>query len=150
VDAKTVSSILGHYSAGFTLDAYAHATSDMQRDAAQKMGNFMTQAMWNTEKKRGSTWPSGPVLPRNFLVWVLFGSGCDCTGPPPSAGGGPSSRWGGNKSTRRIATKKERLRPKEEFLEKVRFEKPRPGKNYTALNNKRGLRLRIISSKKFR
>jgi len=45
VDAKTVSSILGHYSAGFTLDTYAHVTSDMQRDAAQKMGSFMVQAM---------------------------------------------------------------------------------------------------------
>ncbi len=45
VDAKTVSSILGHYSAGFTLDTYAHVTSDMQQDAAQKMGDFMVQAM---------------------------------------------------------------------------------------------------------
>ncbi len=45
VDAKTVSSILGHYSAGFTLDTYAHVTSDMQKDAAQKMGSFMVQAM---------------------------------------------------------------------------------------------------------
>ena len=45
VDAKTVSSILGHYSAGFTLDTYTHVTSDMQKDAAQKMGSFMAQAV---------------------------------------------------------------------------------------------------------
>ena len=43
VDAKTVSSILGHYSAGFTLDTYTHVTGEMQKDAAQRMGNFMAQ-----------------------------------------------------------------------------------------------------------
>jgi integrase len=45
VDVKTVSSMLGHYNAGFTLTTYAHATRQMQEDAAQRMGNFMTQAM---------------------------------------------------------------------------------------------------------
>ncbi|MDO4552086.1 MAG: site-specific integrase [Bacillota bacterium] len=45
VDVKTVSSMLGHYNAGFTLTTYAHATRQMQEDAAQKMGSFMTQAM---------------------------------------------------------------------------------------------------------
>ena len=45
IDAKTVSNILGHYSAGFTLDTYTHVTSDMQKDAAQKMGSFMAQAV---------------------------------------------------------------------------------------------------------
>ena len=43
VDAKTVSSILGHYSAGFTLDTYTHVTGEMQKDAAQRMGSFMAQ-----------------------------------------------------------------------------------------------------------
>ena len=45
VDAKTVSSILGHYSAGFTLDTYTHVTGEMQKDAAQRMGSFMAQAV---------------------------------------------------------------------------------------------------------
>jgi len=45
VDVKTVSSMLGHYNAGFTLTTYAHATRQMQEDAAQRMGSFMTQAM---------------------------------------------------------------------------------------------------------
>ncbi len=45
VDAKTVSSILGHYSAGFTLDTYTHVTNEMQKDAAQRMGSFMAQAV---------------------------------------------------------------------------------------------------------
>ena len=31
VDVKTLSSMLGHYSAGFTLDTYTHITNDMQR-----------------------------------------------------------------------------------------------------------------------
>jgi len=45
VDVKPVSSMLGHYNAGFTLSTYAHATRQMQEDAAQKMGSFVTQAM---------------------------------------------------------------------------------------------------------
>lgn len=45
VDVKTVSSMLGHYDAGFTLSTYAHATNKMQEEAAERMGNFMTQVM---------------------------------------------------------------------------------------------------------
>jgi integrase len=41
VDIKTLSGMLGHYSAGFTLDTYAHVTDKMQREAANKMGRFM-------------------------------------------------------------------------------------------------------------
>ena len=41
VDVKTLSSMLGHYSAGFTLDTYTHITNDMQRGAAEKIGGFM-------------------------------------------------------------------------------------------------------------
>ena len=44
VDVKTLSSMLGHYSAGFTLDTYTHITSDMQRGAAEKIGGFMESA----------------------------------------------------------------------------------------------------------
>ena len=40
VDVKTLSSMLGHYSAGFTLDTYTHITNDMQRGAAEKIGSF--------------------------------------------------------------------------------------------------------------
>ena len=43
VDVKTVSSMLGHYDAGFTLRTYTHATRQMQRRAAEKMGSFMAQ-----------------------------------------------------------------------------------------------------------
>ena len=45
VDVKTLSSMLGHFSAGFTLDTYTHVTSDMQRGAAEKIGGFMESAM---------------------------------------------------------------------------------------------------------
>ena len=45
VDVKTLSNTLGHYSAGFTLDTYTHVTNEMQRDAAQRMGSFMAQAV---------------------------------------------------------------------------------------------------------
>ena len=43
VDVKTVSSMLGHYDAGFTLRTYTHATRQKQEQAAEKMGNFMQQ-----------------------------------------------------------------------------------------------------------
>ena len=33
--------ILGHFSAGFTLDTYAHVTTGMQQDAANKVGDFL-------------------------------------------------------------------------------------------------------------
>ena len=45
VDVKTVSSMLGHYAAGFTLRTYTHATRQMQEQAAEKMGSFMEQVM---------------------------------------------------------------------------------------------------------
>ena len=41
VDAKNLSSMLGHFSAGFTLDTDTHITDDMQRGAAEKIGGFM-------------------------------------------------------------------------------------------------------------
>ena len=45
IDVKTVSAMLGHYDAGFTLRTYTHATRQMQDEAAQTMGNFMAQLM---------------------------------------------------------------------------------------------------------
>ena len=41
VDVKTVSSMLGHYDAGFTLRTYTHATRQKQDEAAQTMGSLM-------------------------------------------------------------------------------------------------------------
>ncbi len=42
VDIKTVSGMLGHFSAGFTLDTYAHVTTSAQKEAAQTMGNLLS------------------------------------------------------------------------------------------------------------
>ena len=41
VDIKTVSGMLGHFSAGFTLDTYAHVTTAVQKEAANTMGNVL-------------------------------------------------------------------------------------------------------------
>ena len=41
VDIKTVSGMLGHFSAGFTLDTYAHVTTSAQKEAARTMGNIL-------------------------------------------------------------------------------------------------------------
>ena len=45
VDVKTVSGMLGHFSAGFTLDTYAHVTTDAQLKAAQTMGSILSRAV---------------------------------------------------------------------------------------------------------
>ncbi len=57
VDVKTLSSMLGHYSAGFTLDTYTHITNDMQRGAAEKIGGFMESATAN--RPPGTSRPAG-------------------------------------------------------------------------------------------
>ena len=41
VDIKTVSGMLGHFSAGFTLDTYAHVTTAAQKEAAATMGSIL-------------------------------------------------------------------------------------------------------------
>lgn len=45
VDIKTVSNMLGHYDADFTLRTYTHATRQKQDEAAETMGSFMAQVM---------------------------------------------------------------------------------------------------------
>ena len=42
VDAKTLSGILGHTKASFTVDTYTHTTTDMHRNAAEIVGGFLT------------------------------------------------------------------------------------------------------------
>ena len=43
VDVKTLSGALGHYSAGFTLNTYTHATAQMRQDAADTIGGVISQ-----------------------------------------------------------------------------------------------------------
>ena len=46
VDVKTVSAVCsGTTRAGFTLDTYAHVTTDAQLKAAQTMGNILSRAV---------------------------------------------------------------------------------------------------------
>ncbi len=45
VDAKTLSSILGHTNASFTLDTYTHMTTDMHKKAAGVVGSFLDEIM---------------------------------------------------------------------------------------------------------
>lgn len=44
VDIKTVSGMLGHFSAGFTLDTYAHVTTVAQKEAANTMEKVLANA----------------------------------------------------------------------------------------------------------
>ena len=52
VDAKTLSGILGHTKASFTLDTYTHVTTDMQQRAASIIGNFINE-IFGEELKNG-------------------------------------------------------------------------------------------------
>ena len=45
VDAKTLSGILGHTNASFTLDTYTQVTTDMQRKASGVVGSFLDEIM---------------------------------------------------------------------------------------------------------
>ena len=45
VDVKTVSDMLGHSNAGFTLRTYTHVTTKMQEQAADTMGQFISRNM---------------------------------------------------------------------------------------------------------
>ena len=60
VDAKTLSGILGHTKASFTLDTYTHVTGDMQRNAAGIIGDFMTEILgeemrpWQKSESEGT------------------------------------------------------------------------------------------------
>lgn len=43
VDPKTLSGILGHTNASFTLDTYTHVTGDMQKKASEIVGSFLDE-----------------------------------------------------------------------------------------------------------
>ena len=45
VDTKTLSGILGHSRASFTLDTYTHVTGDMQKRASEVVGDFLTELL---------------------------------------------------------------------------------------------------------
>ena len=42
VDIKTLSSMLGHFSPGFTLERYTHVTTSAQKEAAKTIGNILS------------------------------------------------------------------------------------------------------------
>ena len=77
-DVKTVSSMLGHYDAGFTLRTYTHATRQKQDEAAQTTGSFIKQVMWNQNTRRNTeqeVWPSCPVPFEPFRTFRRLGHG---------------------------------------------------------------------------
>ena len=43
-NVKTVPGLMGHYSAGFTLDTYAHVTKDTQIQAVNTVSGILTAA----------------------------------------------------------------------------------------------------------
>ena len=43
MDIKTISHMLGHTDAGFTMNTYMHVTDSMQQTVANAMGNLITE-----------------------------------------------------------------------------------------------------------
>ena len=60
MDVKTLSGILGHTRAAFTLDTYTHTTGDMQKRAAEIVGGFLTDYLgeemkpWQNAENEGT------------------------------------------------------------------------------------------------
>ena len=61
VDAKTLSGILGHTNAIFTLDPYTHVTPDMLQDDSHIVGGFLEDLLgkdlkpWQRNRPEGGT-----------------------------------------------------------------------------------------------
>ena len=74
---KTVSGMLGHFSAGFTLDTYAHVTTVAQRDAAQKMDGLLGSRICPRFRpnQNGSNLGQFPKESKNHPKAVRFGGG---------------------------------------------------------------------------
>ena len=57
IDPRTLSGILGHTKASFTLDTYTHVTTDMQKQAAKVVTSYLTDIFgeelkpWEDEEK---------------------------------------------------------------------------------------------------
>ena len=59
VDAKTLSGILGHTNASFTLDTYTHVTPDMQQEASHIVGGFLENLLGKDLKPWQKNRPEG-------------------------------------------------------------------------------------------
>ena len=59
VDAKTLSGILGHTNASFTLDTYTHVTPDMQQEASHIVGGFLEDLLGKDLKPWQRNRPEG-------------------------------------------------------------------------------------------
>ena len=44
MDIKTISHMLGHTDAGFTMNTYMHVTNNMQQTVADAIGNLITES----------------------------------------------------------------------------------------------------------
>ena len=62
VDAKTLSGILGHTNASFTLDTYTHVTGDMQKQATEVVGSFLEDILGKELKPWQDDANTAPVL----------------------------------------------------------------------------------------
>ena len=71
VDVKTVSTMLGHSSAGFTLNVYTHSTSRMQQEAARTVGNVNAKDAESVENSKNKL-PAAEKSSRDSLFSSHF------------------------------------------------------------------------------
>ena len=58
MDVKTVSHMLGHTDAGFTMNTYMHVTDKMQQQVADTMGNLIARKQEEEPTTKRITFPA--------------------------------------------------------------------------------------------
>ena len=58
MDVKTVSYMLGHTDAGFTMNTYMHVTDKMQQQVADTLGNLIARKREEEPKTKRITFPA--------------------------------------------------------------------------------------------
>lgn len=73
MDVKTLSGILGHTRATFTLDTYTHTTGDMQKRAAEIVDEFLTDIFGEELKP----WQENEKTEKELSAWERTADGKD-------------------------------------------------------------------------
>ena len=66
MDIKTVSHMLGHTDAGFTMNTYMHVTDSMQENVANTMGNLLGGNVANSYMVNRWSWAKNRINEQNL------------------------------------------------------------------------------------
>ena len=68
MDIKTVSHMLGHTDAGFTMNTYMHVTDSMQENVANTMGNLLGENVANSQMVNRWSWAENRINEQNLTL----------------------------------------------------------------------------------